>query len=69
MEKFIPYEKLSKKKKRELNNQKRNVWELNPITRKTGNKKAYNRKTWKREERDVMSSFYFANFLCNVRNY
>ena len=45
MEKFIPFEKLSKKKQRELNNLKRSGWgNLNPVTRKTENKKAYNRK-------------------------
>lgn len=45
MEKFIPYEKLSKKKRRELDQQKRNTWgELNPVTRKPENPKAYNRR-------------------------
>ncbi|MDO5150013.1 MAG: hypothetical protein Q4D76_11530 [Oscillospiraceae bacterium] len=45
MEKFIPFEKLSKKKQREINNLKRSDWgSLNPVTRKTENKKAYNRK-------------------------
>lgn len=42
---FIPYEKLSKKKQRELSLKKRNTWgEINPITRKTEDKKKYNRK-------------------------
>lgn len=45
MEKFIPYEKLSKKQKRELNAKKRRGWNgLNPVTRKPQNPKAYNRK-------------------------
>lgn len=45
MEKFIPYEKLSKKKQRELDRLKRNTWgELNPVTRKPENPKAYNRR-------------------------
>lgn len=30
---FVPYEKLSKKKKREINNLGRNQWEMNPTTR------------------------------------
>ena len=35
MEKFIPYEKLSKKKKRELAKARRGTWgELSPVTRK-----------------------------------
>lgn len=46
MEKFVPYEKLSKKKQRELNAMKRGSWGgLNPVTRKPANPKAYNRKT------------------------
>ena len=39
------FNKLSKKAQRILNNKKRNDWgAINPITRKTENKKAYNRK-------------------------
>ena len=53
MEKFIPYEKLSKKEKRKINQAKRQTWgEFNPVTRKPENSKAYNRKKsqdWKRE--------------------
>ena len=52
MEKFIPYEKLSKREKYKLNLAKRQTWgELNPVTRKPANSKAYiRRKTqdWKR---------------------
>lgn len=45
MEKFIPYEKLSKKAKRELDQKKRKSWNgINPITRKPQNPKAYNRR-------------------------
>ena len=53
MEKFIPYEKLSKKEKRKMDLAKRQTWgELNPVTRKPVNSKAYNRKRtqdWKKE--------------------
>ena len=53
MEKFIPYEKLSKKEKRKMDLAKRQTWgELNPVTRKPENSKAYNRKraqAWKKE--------------------
>ena len=53
MAKFIPYEKLSKKEKRKLDLAKRQTWgELNPVTRKPENSKAYNRRKaqdWKRE--------------------
>ncbi len=45
MEKFTPYEKLSKKKRRELSIARRGSWgSLNPVTRKPENPKAYNRK-------------------------
>ena len=44
MEKFIAYEKLSKKKQRELNAKRRSSWGgVNPVTRKSANPKAYNR--------------------------
>ena len=43
--KFIPYTKLSKRKKRELNEEKRVVWDgFSPVTRVVKNKKAYDRK-------------------------
>ena len=52
MEKFIPYEKLSKKEKRKIDQARRQTWgELNPVTRKPENIKAYNRRksqNWKR---------------------
>lgn len=44
MEKFIPYDKLSKKKRRELDAAKRGGWgAVSPVTRKSVNPKAYNR--------------------------
>ncbi len=50
MEKFVPYQKLSKKKKRELDKARRGSWHgINPVTRKPENSRAYNRKktrTW-----------------------
>ncbi len=45
MTKHIPYIKLAKKKQRALNAARRGGWgELNPVTRKPENPKAYNRK-------------------------
>ena len=45
MEKFVPYEKLSKKEKRRLDRAKRQTWgDRNPVTRKPENSRAYNRK-------------------------
>ena len=70
MEKFIPYEKLSKKEKRKIDQARRQTWgELNPITRKPVNSKAYNRKksqAWKRELPPTACDFFdyfFAVFL------
>lgn len=45
MEKFIPYEKLSKKEKRKLDQAGRQTWgALSPVTRKPENSRAYNRR-------------------------
>ena len=63
MEKFIPYEKLSKKEKRKQDLSKRQTWgELNPVTRKPTNSKAYNRnksRNWKRDYHEASSSGTF----------
>ena len=52
MAKFIPYEKLSKKKKREHDAAKRTIWKLSPVTRKPKNPKAYDRKKAQKWEED-----------------
>ena len=61
MDKFIPYEKLSKKKKRQLDAEKRGSWYgFNPITRKPKNPKAYDRKKarcWRDDSSNVLSSY------------
>ena len=45
MEKFIPYEKLSKKEKRKMDLAKRQTWgEQNSVTRNPVSSKAYNRR-------------------------
>lgn len=52
MEKFVPFEKLSKKKQRELNKQRRTTWgSLNPTTRKPDNSIVYNRNKQKEMDR------------------
>ena len=62
MEKYIPYEKLSKKEKRKVDAAKRNTWvEVNPVTRKPANSKAYNRRkaqNWKKELPNSVPLFY-----------
>ena len=65
MKKFIPYKKLSKKEKRKMDLAKRQTWgELNPVTRRPENSKAYNRNTardWKREYHEPISGLLFAS--------
>ena len=41
---FTPYEKMSKKQQKELNNQKRVTWGFQPVTRVKQSGKAYSRK-------------------------
>ena len=64
MEKFIPYEKLSKKEKRKIDQARRQTWgELNPVTRKPTNSKAYNRnkaRNRKRDYHETRSGYFFA---------
>ena len=51
MEKFIPYEKLSKKEKRRRNAAMRGDWgALSPVTRREKNPKAYDRRKAQRSE-------------------
>lgn len=71
MEKFIPYEKLSKKKQRELNAARRGTWTINPVTRKPANPKAYNRKTarnWKDDSNSVPFHILHEDVLILQRN-
>ena len=56
MEKFVPYEKLSKKAKREADAARRGSWNgVNPVTRKSPNPKAYNRQKARKWSDDVTS--------------
>ena len=63
MEKFIPYEKLSKKEKRKLDSARRGTWgQINPVTRKPQSSKAYNRsktRNWKRDLHESNSGTYY----------
>lgn len=51
MRKFTPYEKLSKKKRREMDAVRRSIWTRSPVTRITPNKKHYDRATEKHDWR------------------
>ena len=63
MEKYIPYEKLSKKEKRKLDSAKRGTWgQISPVTRKPQSSKAYNRsktRNWKRDVHESNSGTYY----------
>ena len=56
MEKFVPYEKLSKKEKKKQDAARRNTWgNLNPVTRKPENSRAYNRRKSQGWKKDILS--------------
>ena len=60
MKKFVPYRKLSKKKRRELDRERRNTWgSLNPVTRSTANPKAYKREKARDWEHDDFPPVHF----------
>ncbi len=61
MNKFIPIEKMQKKKQRQLAAKKRGSWgSLNPVTRKSPNPKAYNRKKTRKQSAEPLDRvFYF----------
>ena len=62
MKKFTPYEKLSKKKKRELDAGRRTVWAISPVTRRPDNPKVYKRKKaqkWEDDSASVLSLFSY----------
>ena len=69
MEKFVPYEKLSKKKQKEWNARQRNSWgSMNPVTQKSENPAAYDRNAEKRKTRKWSEdsstvSFYFVQIF------
>ena len=75
MEKFIPYEKLSKKEKRKIDQARRQTWgDLNPVARKPENSKAYNRnkaRNWKRAYHEPVPGLLLVStlFLCDIIRY
>lgn len=65
MEKYIPYEKLSKKERRKLDAARRTTWgSVSPVTRKPVSSKAYNRRKAQSWKKDVPNSvpFHFPQF-------
>lgn len=56
MERFIPYEKLSKRERQKRNAARRGSWNgLDPVTRRPENTKAYNRRRARKWSDDSMT--------------
>ncbi len=69
MERFIPYEKLSKKKKRELDAQKRGSWgAMSPVTRRSKDPRAYDRRKARRIPDDGSFPCFFGFGDCAGRS-
>ena len=67
MKQYISYEKLSKKKKRELDRQSRQIWGFDPTTRQRQSKKCYDRKKARRSY-DEDAPFLYLFWLAAQRN-
>lgn len=60
MDKYIPYEKLSKKKQREICAARRRDWgTLNPVTRRSENIRVYNRKKKRKDCYEEQPSVFY----------
>ena len=60
MAKFIPKGKLSKKAQKELNRQRRVIWEFSPVTKTVDSRKIYSRKKKAQNRDDYGLSFFYA---------
>jgi len=62
---YIPLEKQSKRKQKAYHAQQRGNWgNINPITKKVENKKAYNRKKSKLRHYESGLDFFMPRILC-----
>jgi len=61
MARFVPKDKLSKKAQKELNRQRRTMWDFSPVSRAVDSKKLYNRK---RNTRDRYDDYGASVFHC-----
>lgn len=67
MEKFIPFKKLSKKEQRRKNREKRSTWgALSPVTRRSKNPKAYDRRKAQRSD-PTDCAFFVPLLICPDR--
>ena len=60
MARFIPKDKLSKKAQKELNRQRRVIWDFSPVTKTVDSKKIYSRKRKAQGRDDSGLSFFSA---------
>ena len=70
MARFVPKDKLGKKAQKELNRQRRTMWDFSPVTKTVDSKKLYNRKRNTRDRYDDYgaSVFHWVYVLsCAVR--
>lgn len=60
MEKFVPYEKMSKKQKEALNKSRRKDWgNINPATKRVSAKTIYNRKKARKDFDNSCGNYFF----------
>ena len=62
MPKFVSKSKMSKRSLKELAKKQRVIWDISPVTRKTENKKLYNRK---KNSHDREDDYGMGVFLCH----
>ena len=56
---FVPKEKLSKKAQKELNRQRRTMWDFSPVSRAVDSRKLYNRRKNTRDRYDDYGASVF----------
>ena len=64
MARFVPKDKLSKKAQKELNRQRRTMWDFSPVTKTVDSKKLYNRKRNARDRYDDYGTSIFLFTKC-----
>ena len=66
MEKYIPYEKLSKKERKKRNAARRGTWgPMDPVTRKPRSSRAYDRRNAQRWKKDLSGAAHLL-FACQA---
>ena len=70
MNRHIPFKKLSKREQQKLNKKRRGTWgAINPVSRKTKNMKAYDRKRDRKLHDDVTSDLFFVPSQIDLLKY